>query len=101
MRKKNIRKFGNLMTESHLSYSNDFEASTRGVDLIVKNSIKAWAYGSRLTGGGFGGFTVSLIDENKLDKWLKQMSNIYDINNISTEMKVFWISTRLTTLLRR
>ena len=70
------------MIKSHLSYSNDFEASTKDVDLIVKNSIKAGATGARLTGGGFGGFTVSLIEENKLDKWLKQMSDIYDINNI-------------------
>ena len=70
------------MIQSHLSYSNDFEASTKDVDLIVKNSIKAGANGARLTGGGFGGFTVSLIEENKLNKWLKQMSNIYDINNI-------------------
>jgi len=82
MRKKNIKEFGNLMIQSHLSYSNDFEASTKDVDLIVKNSIKAGANGARLTGGGFGGFTVSLIEENKLNKWLKQMSNIYDINNI-------------------
>ena len=82
MYKKNIKEFGDLMIESHLSYSNDFEASTKDVDLIVKNSIKAGATGARLTGGGFGGFTVSLIEENKLDKWLKQMSDIYDINNI-------------------
>tara|TARA_B100000029_G_scaffold366353_1_gene359744 strand:- start:1667 stop:2734 length:1068 start_codon:yes stop_codon:yes gene_type:complete len=82
MRKKNIKEFGNLMIQSHISYSNDFEASTKDVDLIVKNSIKAGANGARLTGGGFGGFTVSLIEENKLNKWLKQMSNIYDINNI-------------------
>ena len=82
MCKKNIKEFGDLMIKSHLSYSNDFEASTKDVDLIVKNSIKAGATGARLTGGGFGGFTVSLIEENKLDKWLKQMSDIYDINNI-------------------
>ena len=81
MRKKNIKKFGNLMTESHLSYSNDFEASTKDVDLIVENSIKAGANGARLTGGGFGGFTVSLIEENIKDKWLEYMLNIYDISN--------------------
>ena len=81
MYKKNIKEFGDLMIKSHLSYSNDFEASTKDVDLIVKNSIKAGATGARLTGGGFGGFTVSLIEENKLDKWLKHMSNIYDIGN--------------------
>ena len=82
MNENNIDEFGNLMIESHLSYSNDFEASTKDVDLIVENSIKAGANGARLTGGGFGGFTVSLIEENKLNKWLKQISNIYDINNI-------------------
>ena len=79
---KNISEFGNLMIQSHLSYSNDFEASTKDVDQIVENSIKAGANGARLTGGGFGGFTVSLIEENKLDKWLTQMTNNYDINNM-------------------
>ena len=78
----NINEFGRLMNESHYSYSNDFEASTKDVDLIIKNSIKSGANGARLTGGGFGGFTVSLIDENRIDKWLKQISDIYDINNI-------------------
>ena len=81
MNENDINEFGKLMIESHLSYSNDFEASNKDVDLIVENSIKAGADGARLTGGGFGGFTVSLIEENKLDKWLKQMSSIYDINN--------------------
>jgi len=81
MNENDIDEFGKLMIESHLSYSNDFEASTKDVDLIVENSIKAGANGARLTGGGFGGFTVSLIEEKKLDNWLRQMSNIYDINN--------------------
>ena len=81
MIENNINDFGKLMTESHISYSKDFEASTTDVDLIVKNSINSGANGARLTGGGFGGFTVSLIEENILEKWLRQMSSIYDINN--------------------
>jgi len=49
------------MSKSHQSYSQDFEASTEEVDLIIDRLIESGAYRCRLTGGGFGGFTVSLI----------------------------------------
>ena len=68
-----IKSFGNLMNESHQSYAKDFEASTEDVDLIVAKSITSGAEGARLTGGGFGGFTVSLIHKNKFDVWKKNM----------------------------
>ena len=74
----NIEKFGDLMNKSHKSYSNDFEASTKDVDLIVDRSINCGASGSRLTGGGFGGFTVSLIEKNKYDIWYNKMLNYYN-----------------------
>ena len=66
------------MNKSHKSYSGDFEASTKDVDLIVGRSVESGASGSRLTGGGFGGFTVSLIEKNKYDNWYKKMLNYYD-----------------------
>ena len=47
------------MNESHQSYAKDFEASTEDVNSIVERSKISGAEGSRLTGGGFGGFTVS------------------------------------------
>ena len=65
------------MNESHLSYSKDFAASTEDVDLIAQRSVKSGAAGSRLTGGGFGGFTVSLIDSMKYDNWYREMLNYY------------------------
>ena len=74
----NIKKFGILMNKSHESYSQDFEASTNDVDIIVDHSLKSGASGSRLTGGGFGGFTVSLIEKNKFDNWYKKMLNYYN-----------------------
>ena len=74
----NIEKFGFLMSESHQSYSQDFEASTSDVDIIVNRSLKSGASGCRLTGGGFGGFTVSLIEKNKYDDWYKKMLNYYN-----------------------
>ena len=78
LQENNIENFGNLMNKSHQSYSQDFEASTKDVDLIVKRSIESGASGCRLTGGGFGGFTVSLIEKNKYDNWYKKMLNYYD-----------------------
>ena len=73
----NIEKFGQLMNESHSSYSKDFEASTDDVDIITQRSIEAGALGSRLTGGGFGGFTVSLMKENIYDQWYNSMKKYY------------------------
>ena len=73
----NIKKFGQLMNESHSSYSKDFEASTEDVDIITQRSIDAGALGSRLTGGGFGGFTVSLIEKNQYGSWYDTMKKYY------------------------
>ena len=73
----NIEKFGQLMNESHSSYSKDFEASTEDVDIITQRSIDAGALGSRLTGGGFGGFTVSLIEKNQYGSWYDTMKRYY------------------------
>ena len=75
--KNNIEKFGQLMNESHSSYSKDFEASTEDVDIITQRSIDAGALGSRLTGGGFGGFTVSLMEKNKYGSWYDTMKRYY------------------------
>ena len=77
-----IKLFGNLMNESHRSYAKDFDASTEDVDLIVERSISSGAKGARLTGGGFGGFTVSLIHKNKYQEWKTNMNKFYDNKNI-------------------
>ena len=72
-----INQFGKLMIESHNSYSKDFEASTIDVDEIVDRSIQCGALGARLTGGGFGGFTVSLIEKDKFSNWYKKINKYY------------------------
>ena len=79
---KDIKSFGKLMNESHQSYSKDFEASTEDVDLIVERSNTSGAEGARLTGGGFGGFTVSLIHKSNYCEWKTNMSKYYDNKNI-------------------
>ena len=79
---EDIKLFGKLMNESHQSYAKDFEASTEDVDKIIERSILSGAEGARLTGGGFGGFTVSLIHKNKYEDWKKNINKFYDSKNI-------------------
>ena len=79
---KDIKSFGKLMNESHRSYAKDFEASTEDVDLIVERSNTSGAEGARLTGGGFGGFTVSLIHKSNYCEWKTNMNKYYDNKNI-------------------
>lgn len=65
--------FGRLMNESHASYSGDFAASTPEIDALTQDAVALGALGSRLTGGGFGGCTVSLVMADKADKWLEAL----------------------------
>ena len=73
----NITQFGKFMNESHWSYSKDFEASTKDVDNIINRSIECGALGARLTGGGFGGFTVSLLEKNNFQNWYNKIIEFY------------------------
>ena len=56
-----MQRFGELMTESHLSLSRDFETSTREVDALVHSCLSRGALGARITGAGFGGCIVALV----------------------------------------
>ena len=81
LKKNDMIKFGKLMNESHKSYSIDFEASNYEVDTMIKRSLDSGAIGSRLTGGGFGGFTVSLVKKDKYYQWKSSMLKFYNKNN--------------------
>ncbi len=54
---------GRLMLESHASLRDDFGVSVPELDAIVDALVAAGAYGARLTGAGFGGCAVALVDE--------------------------------------
>jgi galactokinase len=55
---------GRLMYEAHASYRDDFEASCREADILVELAAKEpGCIGARLTGGGFGGCTVNLVEQ--------------------------------------
>lgn len=59
----NLKQLGRLMAEAHASYRDDFEASCKEADILVDLAVKLpGCIGARLTGGGFGGCTVNLVD---------------------------------------
>lgn len=62
-----FKKFGRLMNDSHLSMRDDFEISTDKLNLAVEAAITSGALGSRMTGGGFGGSAIALIESEFLE----------------------------------
>lgn len=70
--------FGKLMFASHESSRTNFENSTPELDALVEiaHTIDG-VYGSRLSGGGFGGATVSLIDPTKSETIMTRLTNEY------------------------
>ena len=63
LRLGDMKRFGDLMLESHRSLRDDFEASTDALDEIVEVAMEAGAAGARLTGAGFGGCAVVLCED--------------------------------------
>jgi galactokinase len=60
-----IREIGPLLTASHTSMRDDFEITVAQVDVAVEAALAAGAYGARMTGGGFGGCVLALIDADR------------------------------------
>jgi galactokinase len=63
LRKGDIEGFGKMLNEAHRSYRDDFEASCKECDILQEiGEAQPGCYGSRLTGGGFGGCVVSVVE---------------------------------------
>jgi galactokinase len=60
LRARDFAAVGDLMSASHRSMRDDFEISTRELDLAVEVSLSSGALGARMTGGGFGGSAIAL-----------------------------------------
>lgn len=62
-------KLGELMNASHVSMRDDFDVSTPEIDALVETAREAGAIGARLTGGGFGGCIVALVETGHVEAW--------------------------------
>jgi len=69
---------GQLMAQSHVSMRDDFEISCREVDIMVElNAAAKGVYGARMTGGGFGGSTVSLVAADAVEPFRRSVVEGY------------------------
>lgn len=69
---------GELMNASHASLRDDFEVSTEEIDFLVDMAQKFdGVFGSRITGGGFGGCTVTLVEKAKADAFIEAQKTAY------------------------
>jgi galactokinase len=74
----NLRELGRLMAEAHRSYSQDFEASCPEADAMVELAQDLpGLIGARLTGGGFGGCTVNLVEQQDAACFAKALAGRY------------------------
>ncbi|HEX6291324.1 MAG TPA: galactokinase [Herpetosiphonaceae bacterium] len=79
LRRGDLQRFGALMNEAHASYRDDFEASIREIEVLVHAAqTLTGVYGSRLTGGGWGGCTVSLVADEAVERFCSTVSTIYE-----------------------
>jgi galactokinase len=74
-----LETFGHLMYESHRSLRDDYEVSCRELDLMVELAAPVeGVYGARMTGGGFGGCTVSLVKEENVEEFKRVVTRGYE-----------------------
>lgn len=74
----NLEDFGKLMYASHKGLQYNYEVSCPELDFLVDYSRnKDFIYGSRMMGGGFGGCTINLIEEDKIKDYIKEVSAAY------------------------
>jgi galactokinase len=76
--KGDMKEVGRLMAEAHISYSKDFEGSCEEADLMVDlaNELPG-IIGARLTGGGFGGCTVNLVEQGQAKAFAEELGKRY------------------------
>ena len=75
---KNYERAGELMVQSHNSLRDDYEVSCEELDFLAAEAMKVkGVYGSRMTGGGFGGCTVSIAQPRAVDPLADHLTKTY------------------------
>ncbi|NJC70999.1 galactokinase [Planosporangium thailandense] len=78
LRTGDIAAIGPLLTASHDSMRDDFEITVPEVDTAVSAALKAGAYGARMTGGGFGGCVLALVDAADADAVASAVASAFE-----------------------
>ena len=78
LKENDIAGFGRLMNQSHISLRDDYEVSCEEIDILVDLAWKInGVVGSRITGGGFGGCTDSIVKNDAVETFVEQVGKGY------------------------
>lgn len=78
LKNNDIAKFGKLMNDSHVSLRDDYEVTGIELDTLVEEAWKCeGVIGSRMTGAGFGGCTVSIVETDSIDRFIEKVGTAY------------------------
>lgn len=78
LKNNNIELFGQLMNASHKSLRDDYEVSCEEIDILVELAqAMPGVIGSRITGGGFGGCTVSIVKNEAVEHFVEEIGKAY------------------------
>ena len=78
LKDNDIALFGKLMNESHISLRDDYEVTGEELDTLVEEAWKIdGVIGSRMTGAGFGGCTVSLVKDEAVEEFIEKVGAAY------------------------
>jgi len=79
LRAEDLERFGKRMAESHSSLRDLYEVSCAELDLMVDQANRQeGVYGARMTGGGFGGSTINLVESRFADAFAESMASGYE-----------------------
>ena len=78
LKSNDIQLFGELMNASHVSLRDDYQVSCDEIDVLVEEAWKIpGVIGSRITGGGFGGCTVSIVKDEAIEEFKEKVGKAY------------------------
>ncbi|MEE0596993.1 MAG: galactokinase [Agathobacter sp.] len=78
LQKQDLKRFGELMNASHVSLRDDYEVTGIELDTLVEEAWKVeGVIGSRMTGAGFGGCTVSIVEDAAVDRFIESVGAAY------------------------
>ena len=79
LKNNQLEAFGQLMNESHLSLHEDYEVTVKETDFLVRSAWKQeGVLGARMTGGGFGGCCIAIVENDEVDAFIDHVGADYE-----------------------
>jgi len=98
LKKDNIKGFAELLIQSHNSLKYDYEVTGLELDTIVEESLKAkGCVGARMTGAGFGGCAIAIVEKNKVESFIQ---NVFAAYFNKTNIKASFYTTSIESGVR-